>query len=432
MPGRSPCVAPGTAARPVGSCFSPLDERLRLGTEGYSPAALRKALRATSRDSFPQASADLAALAGLTISPSHLQRLAQRFGSEWAGHRDADVQAFRDKHLRVAYRAAPPAAVVMLDGGRLQTRADDAGTGVTDPQWREFKAANVESLRSAVQTTDPQPDPPRRYRDRDQVARLAAELKAARGAAAARPGGRVRRPRRRRSRGRLPRPRTVVRTVVATMADSDRFGWQVAAEVHRRGLHRAGRKACVCDGQKYNWSIWEMHLVMLGFVPILDFLHLLVYLYAAAGAAAGKGTDAAWALYEAWLALAWSGQVRALLTDLRAAGARVGRPPPGANDDDPRTVIWEAVGYVTGNRDRMRYPEYRRLGLPTSSAGVESVIKQLNRRVKGTEKFWAAGGAEAVLQVRAAYLSADGRVDRYWDRPRPRGRAVGAGRLGRT
>jgi len=87
---------------------------------------------------------------------------------------------------------------------------------------------------------------------------------------------------------------------------------------------------------------------------------------------------------------------------------------------------------VEGNRDKMRYPEHRRLGLPISSAGVESVIKQLNRRVKGTEKFWAEGGAEAVLQVRAAYLSEDGRAERYAAKPRPRGRAVGAGRLGRA
>ena len=404
---------------------------MQLGTEGYSPATLRKVLHATARDSFQQASVDLAALAGLTISSSHLQRLALRFGSEWAAHRDAEVQAFQQKKLRVAYRAAPQVASVMLDGGRLQTRADDAGSGVSDPQWREFKAASLETLRSEVQTADPQPQPPGRYRDRQQVARLAAELKAARGGAAAPSGGRRRRSRRR-SRRRLPRPRKVVRTVVATLADSERFGWQVAAEVHRRGLHKAGRKACVCDGQKYNWSIWQMHLVMLGFVPILDFLHLLVYLYAAAGAAEGKGSDAAWVLYEAWLALAWSGRVGALLKALRVVGERLGKPPAQAKEDDPRRVVWEAVGYVEGNRDKMRYPQYRRLGLPISSAGVESVIKQLNRRVKGTEKFWAEGGAEALLQVRAAYLSEDGRFERYGEMPRPRGRAVGGGRLGRT
>jgi hypothetical protein len=89
------------------------------------------------------------------------------------------------------------------------------------------------------------------------------------------------------------------------------------------------------------------------------------------------------------------------------------------------------VTYVGNNRGRMKYPEYRRQGLPVSSAPVESAIKQLNRRVKGSEKFWLKGGAEAVLQIRAADLSEDGRAERYWGRPRPYARAVGNGRLGR-
>jgi hypothetical protein len=107
----------------------------------------------------------------------------------------------------------------------------------------------------------------------------------------------------------------------------------------------------------------------------------------------------------------------------------VGPAPPGCPEDDPRRVVAEAVGYVGNNRSRMGYPRYRKLGLPTSSAPVESTIKRLNRRLKGTEKFWSAGGGEALLTVRAAYLSEDGRVRRYWAQPRPRGRAVGAGRL---
>ena len=77
----------------------------------------------------------------------------------------------------------------------------------------------------------------------------------------------------------------------------------------------------------------------------------------------------------------------------------------------------------------MDYPRYRRLGLPISSAAVESVVKQMNRRIKGTEKFWKEGGAEAVLQVRAAYVNEDGRADRSWSRPRPHPRAAGNGRL---
>ncbi len=84
---------------------------------------------------------------------------------------------------------------------------------------------------------------------------------------------------------------------------------------------------------------------------------------------------------------------------------------------------------MINNLDKMDYPRYRKLGLPTSSAPVESQIKQFNRRVKGTEKFWTEEGAEAVLEVRAAYLSQDGRADRNWALPRPRYRAVGRNRL---
>ena len=85
---------------------------------------------------------------------------------------------------------------------------------------------------------------------------------------------------------------------------------------------------------------------------------------------------------------------------------------------------------MRNNRERMDDPTYRRQGLPIRSAPVESTIKRRNRRIKGSEKFWLTEGAEAVAQLRAAYLSEDDRVDRYWARPR-RGRAVGLGRLGR-
>jgi hypothetical protein len=71
----------------------------------------------------------------------------------------------------------------------------------------------------------------------------------------------------------------------------------------------------------------------------------------------------------------------------------------------------------------MDYSRYRREGLPISSAPVESLIKQVNRRVKGTEKFWTKGGLEAVLQVRAAHLSQDGRAAGHWAK-RPLGRAA--------
>jgi hypothetical protein len=392
---------------------------------------LQKAIRqAAKAPSFREASADLADLLQVTLSPSHLGKLAGRIGTEWATARDADVQAFQGGLGKVQHAEAPQAAVVMVDGGTLQTRAADQGRGVQGEGWREFKAACLQTLSSQASAVDPQPEPPPKFLDPPRVARLAAEIKGRRQPSKQRAAKGTAKPtKRRRRRARKKGPRKLVRTVLASMARSDAFGWQVAVEVHRRGLHRARRKGYVCDGQKYNWTLYEMHLVMLGFIGILDFIHLLSYLYGAAQALEGKGTTEAWACYERWLRWAWAGQVRPLLADLKAGSTRLGEPPRGCAEDDPRRVLAEAYGYVRNNRVRMDYPRYRQLGLPISSAPVESTIKQLNRRVKGTEKFWLEGGAEALLQLRAAHLSEDDTAQRYWERPRPYARAVGAKRL---
>ena len=39
-----------------------------------------------------------------------------------------------------------------------------------------------------------------------------------------------------------------------------------------------------------------------------------------------------------------------------------------------------ALGYLQNHKDKMRYPEYRRRGLPITSAYVESAVKQFNER----------------------------------------------------
>lgn len=407
--------------------------KLRLGTEGYSPAILRKATRQASKVSFAEASDDLRELAEVEISPTHLQRISERLGGEWAEFRDAEVEKFRQSKLERTYTEAPRgAAAVMLDGGRLQTRAEDAGRGVSEAGWRESKVACCLTLPTKAAGEDPQPEPPAKFLEPTTVARLASEVKSRSRPAinkAERSGTKSpnsRKKKRKKARARRKPQRGRLRTVVATMANSETFGWQVAAEVHKRGLDRAKRKACVCDGQAYNWSVYEMHLLPLGFIAILDFVHLLAYLYDAAHALHGADAARGWKTYAAWLRLAWSGKTGALLSQLRAASASFAQRKSGAAEG--KRTVDEAVTYVNNNRERMDYPEYRRLGLPISSAPVESTIKQINRRVKGSEKFWLSDGAEAILQLRAAQLSDDDRWSTNWKRPRPH-RAVGAHRL---
>jgi hypothetical protein len=282
------------------------------------------------------------------------------------------------------------------------------------------------------QEVDPQPDPPRKFLHPEKAARLVQEVKR-RGDApspAPRPSASAP-PARRRRRQRLTKRPTqlVVRTVLASLGGAADFGQLLAAEVHRRGLDLARRKAYVADGLPYNWTIWETHFRDLGFVPILDFLHLLTYLYGAAQAAGG-GPQRPWERYCEWLTWAWQGQRERLLFQLQAQAQRLRETAKQDRAAQARLEVLEtACHYVFNNLVRMNYPLYRKLGLPISSAPMESVVKRFNQRVKGTEKFWTRQGLEAVLQVRAAYLSEDGRAERYWNMPRPRYRAVGRNRL---
>jgi len=397
---------------------------------------MEKGVRQASKaSSFTDASEDMRELAEIEISPTHLQRLSERIGEEWVELRDEDVEKFRQRRLERDYREPPRGAgVVMLDGGRVQTRADDGGRGVSDPGWRESKVACCLTIATKPQAVDPQPEPPAKFLEPTNAARLASEVKrrsrpaiersdANRRASPASKNKEGKKPKKRKRVRKCPR----VRTVVATMENSETFGWQVAAEVHRRGLDRAQRKACVCDGQAYNWSIYEMHLLPAGFIAVLDFLHLLAYLHDAAYAFGGADEARAWKTYKQWLRWAWSGKVGALLSALREAVAAM--KAKGSTAAARRETVEETLTYVNNNRQRMNYPEYRCLGLPVSSAPVESTIKQINRRIKGSEKFWLEGGAEAMLQLRAAQLSQDDRWRRYWARPRKHRRAAGSGRL---
>lgn len=404
--------------------------------------------------SFATASLDLYESIQVEMSAKHIQRLVHRIGEEWADHRDGQVACYKKGELPRDYpKSAPAAAAVMVDSGKVQMRQEDQPAGVHDPHWRNTNVACCLTLKSKVSQEDPQPDPPRKFLDPPKVLRIMAQIHGRSTAGSGEDAGTTdqarsgksgksrrsqpragesvppRKKRRAKDTGRRKGPIKLVRTTVATMRDWECFGWQLAVEVHRRSLDLAARKACVCDGQPCNWTLYEMHLRPSGFVAILDILHLLGYLYAAAVAAAGPALKAAWTCYQKWLTMAWSGKTRQLLGELKAAAEKLGPPPAGASETDPRRALAEAVRYVTSNQDRMDYPRYRKLGLPISSAPVESVIKQYNRRIKGSEKFWIDGGAESMQQLRSAYLCDDGRAEKNWKLPRPYRHAAGRGRL---
>jgi len=420
---------PPAVVRDVGKFFSLLDEQLKLGTEGYSSRLLQKIEYAGANEgSFQQGSAALGVLAELPISAKHVQRITERLGEERCQQREAQVAAMKGGTLRPTYPHPPQVVAIHLDAGKLQLREEDGKPGVREPRWADNKVGCFLTYTGREGNTDPQPNPPAVFLDPPRVMRLCREMERVRSQPSI---AEVESPSQSQpllveeQEERIDRPVRLVRTAVATLEPTEPFGWMVATEAMRRGFYEAPHKAVVGDGGNWIGPLAEMHFP--GWVQVLDFLHLLVHLYAAATAAYRQDAKMAWRTYERWLRWAWAGEVEQLLTGLREESQRLGKPAPQAGESDPRRIVLLTLEYLKTNEQRMDYARYRREGLPVTSAAVESLVKQFNQRVKGTEKFWNKGGAECVLQIRAAYLSEDDRAQRFHD-GRPRARAVGRNR----
>lgn len=357
--------------------------------------------------SLQRASIVMKRVVGLDVSANTIERVAMEVGN--------DLEAAEQEGWQRVLRGevpVPSVAIVEFDGGRIRTRKPGCGPGVhlDSKGWNETKNAIFVSAASDTSATDPQPEPPSCFLDSDHVAKLTEKAKIKE-----KTGSNDDLPEEDRSEESAEsvdrhKPRRLLRTVVSSMKNSGEFGRQMAREARRRRFDEAPRKAYVADGLTCNWSIHREHFR--DYVPILDFVHAVSYLFTAS-LACFVNQDEAWLAYVDWMRAVWQGNIATVIEELKAHQARIGLPPGDASDEDPREQLRRVIGYLENNRSRMRYDEYRQAGLPTTSAWMESAVKEMNYRIKGTEMFWNnPAGAEAILQIRAASLSDDDRLVR--------------------
>jgi hypothetical protein len=369
--------------------------------------------------SFQQASRDLKEEAELNVSEQRIMRASKRIGQERVAQRDAQTQAWTELSLP-EQQASPQAhvsqvACVEMDGGRLQIRNRKASEEERQQTrrtgfWREDKVGCLLSMASNVFVDDPCPQIPESLLDLGRIRQISREIKgfcvpdeeeSASEEAASQP--------------RTGKPEVLVRSVVATREDIHAFGKELAAAAWQRGFAAAPRKAFVGDGQEANWSVWRRHFSH--YTPILDFIHAVCYVFAAAVAGCPLREGAT--TYRQWAQWMWSGEVQLVIAALRARQQELGLPEENESDESPRSKVADALRYLENQKSRMDYDKYRRLGLPITSSHIESTIKQISHRVKGTEKFWSESGAEALLQLAADYLSETNPLATFW-RERPR------------
>jgi hypothetical protein len=347
---------------------------------------------------------------GIEISTNTIERICLDVGVDLEAASENDWKDIIDGEAIV-----PQVAIVSYDGGRIRTRKTDCGPGVhlSGKGWNETKNAIFVSATSETSQADPEPSPPECFFDPAHVAKLTETAKTKEIARSddnlpdQEPDAGPQKRQRQRPKH---KPQKVHRTLISSMKNSTEFGKQMAKEAQRRRFGEAVRKAFLGDGLSCNWSIQQSHFS--DYIPILDFVHAVSYVYRAALICYGK-CDQGWTTYTQWMMQVWQGNIRDVLSELRLHQQRIGVPPEDVSEDDPREQLRQIIGYLQNNQARMKYAEYRCQGLPTTSAWMESAVKEINYRVKGTEMFWNnPEGAEAILQIRAASLSDDDRLVR--------------------
>lgn len=377
--------------------------------------------------SFEDAAEALAEMSELKLLPKRVWRAAKRIGEERVEECHEAAARYEQMPLPAQRESPvseiPSLACVQMDGGRFQQRERlAANTPAANPNaqpvrdtdedsngfWREYKTGVLMSMTSEVHLADPCPELPSTFVDPGKMREIAREIKSfttesqVSTKADEEAGSDFKE--------RVGRPKILVKSVVATSGDVDVFGPLFANAAYERGFHAAPRKAFVADGSSTNWSVWRRYFSH--YTPILDFVHALMYVYAAA--MTGRSANEGWSNYREWAQWLWSGDLGQLLVALQQRQDELGIPDKGESGT-PRAQVASSLGYLTNHRDRMKYNEYRTKGLPITSSAVESTIKQINRRIKGTEKFWD-DGADPMLHLLADRFSQTNVTANFWDR----------------
>ena len=155
------------------------------------------------------------------------------------------------------------------------------------------------------------------------------------------------------------------------------------------------------DGAEWIWNIAELHFP--GAIEIVDLYHARQHLWYVARKLYPNDE----ARQKAWMKMHQKqldrGKIEKLVGALRAIKSE--------NAEIAEKVRTEA-DYFERNRERMRYPKFRRQHLFVGSGVIEAGCKTvIASRFKRSGMFWSLRGANSILALRCSYLN--GRFEDY-------------------
>ena len=195
-------------------------------------------------------------------------------------------------------------------------------------------------------------------------------------------------------------------------ASLERTAKQVIEEAFDEALKRDPENqrqwVIVVDGHPHQLKLIKqvMKQVKVRATIVMDFIHVLEYLWKAAYCLYEKGSEEAenWVCKRALRVL--QGQSTSVARGIRqsATKRRLGKREP----------MDKCADYLSKNKNRLRYDLALKEGWPIASGVIEGACRHLiNDRMDVTGARWSLGGAEAVLKLRSVNSSGD--WDEYWE-----------------
>ena len=181
--------------------------------------------------------------------------------------------------------------------------------------------------------------------------------------------------------------------------------------MRQTGADRAEHLTWLGDGALWIWN--QQQIAAPHAVAIVDIYHPILRLRQLGSALHRKAHQAKqWA--NKWIRNLYNGKIPSVLLELRRQRRRLGDPPEGCREDEPRKLVADAERYFTNNASRMRYDEYRAKGYPIGSGVVENACRHVVglRMKRAATMCWQPRRAEAMIQLRC--LCAGDEWDRFW------------------
>ena len=190
---------------------------------------------------------------------------------------------------------------------------------------------------------------------------------------------------------------------VGAIEKAEEFGRRIFTEAIKRGSRFAKQIVVIGDGASWIWNLAALHFPAA--IAIVDLYHAREHLSELAKVVFVPGCREEQQWTEARTGELDNGDVEAVLKAMADLQPRT---------DVAKDEIRKAIGYFQTNAARMRYSQFRTLGLFVGSGLIEAGCKTIaGNRLKQSGMQWTVRGANAIIALRCSDLS--GQWEQYWE-----------------